>query len=33
MAEYEAKVAVRRKLRMAGNDEAADSVKVFDDEK
>mmetsp|Transcript_30962 Transcript_30962/g.62877 ORF Transcript_30962/g.62877 Transcript_30962/m.62877 type:complete len:113 (+) Transcript_30962:54-392(+) len=30
MAEYEAKVAVRRKLRMAGNDEAADSVQVFD---
>ena len=32
MAEYEAKVAVRRKLRMAGKDEAADSVQVFDDD-
>uniref|UniRef100_A0A7S1ZB33 Uncharacterized protein n=1 Tax=Trieres chinensis TaxID=1514140 RepID=A0A7S1ZB33_TRICV len=29
MEEYEARVKVRRNLRMAGEDEAADSVQVF----
>jgi len=29
MEEYEAKVKVRRNLRMAGRDDAADAVKVF----
>ena len=32
MAEYEAKVAVRRKLRMAGEDDAAKTIQVFDEE-
>uniref|UniRef100_A0A7S1FQB4 Uncharacterized protein n=1 Tax=Corethron hystrix TaxID=216773 RepID=A0A7S1FQB4_9STRA len=32
MDEYEAKVRVRRALRMAGNDEAADTVEVYTDE-
>jgi hypothetical protein len=31
MEEYEARVKVRRRLRMDGNDEAADSVKMYED--
>ena len=33
MEEYEAKVKVRRALRMAGEDEMASSVKMFDNDK
>ena len=33
MEEYEAKVKVRRALRMAGEDEMASTVQMFDDEK
>lgn len=31
MEEYEAKVRVRRQLRMNGNDEAAETVKFYED--
>jgi hypothetical protein len=30
MEEYDAKVRLRRKLRAAGNDEAADAVKIYE---